>query len=437
MRLDQGKRRDLVATGAVSLARTLIVMALAFLSEAAVAQSTICAGGRVPLDTSLGTPFVHMRLGGHEGNFSIDTGASYSVIDSETFGVPPKTKARLAGSSLPTVDSGTFTSLDMRHSPAPAGHLAGIIGTDFLSRRIVEFHNNLTEPYMVISAQRCSPKRLESAGLVPVSQDGYYSSDSRRLRPGTWPIPIIYLRIGSIVAPAEIDSGMRNAEIKRSVIFINQAFLEALEHAGISMRQDGFLNNVDCTGTHLTSELWQLESDPLAFATREGRPLIQYGPPLLSVIPPTTCENLARKSEPFARIGALQLQRWGVTVFDGFDDKIWINRALASSPVPLYRAIALAVNDFVGWKVIFGNSAEEAQASAHSACNQEYGNCRIVETVPATAFGCLALAANQQDAAKTSWAFRTSFHDAETSAVQACTEQRGGVCKLSSHVCND
>ena len=77
----------------------------------AIAQPVDCAGRRIPLTVSSSSrPYVHMRIGDHEGMVMLDTGAGLSHIDAATFGVTPGSSVRLNGSSLPTLSSGVFHS---------------------------------------------------------------------------------------------------------------------------------------------------------------------------------------------------------------------------------------------------------------------------------------------------------------------------------------
>jgi hypothetical protein len=158
-----------------------LTTAISLLSSAATAQQVVCDGDRVPLNTSFGgSPLVNMQLGGHEGYFKIDTGATISLIDAETFALAPKAKRRLTGSSLPTIDGGTFLAMDLRGFAAPGGHIAGVIGTDFLSRRIVEFHFDAERPFMILSLRPCSEQSLRDGGFIAIDQKGYFTSDPLR-----------------------------------------------------------------------------------------------------------------------------------------------------------------------------------------------------------------------------------------------------------------
>jgi hypothetical protein len=60
-------------------------------------------GGSITLDVSIeATPHIHMQLGGQNGNFLIDTGASTSSVDARIFGVTVGSSIRIEGSTFPT-----------------------------------------------------------------------------------------------------------------------------------------------------------------------------------------------------------------------------------------------------------------------------------------------------------------------------------------------
>src|SRR5271156_5157988 len=125
----------------ILLCRWLLATALSLAPVGAFAQSAVCPAGSIGLDLSVeATPHVHMQLGGRIGNFLIDTGASTSSVDARIFGVTVGSSIRIQGSSFPTVSGGDFAVFDWSHAPAPPGGLAGVIGTDFLSLRVAEFH---------------------------------------------------------------------------------------------------------------------------------------------------------------------------------------------------------------------------------------------------------------------------------------------------------
>jgi hypothetical protein len=294
----------------------------------AFALDAVCPGGSIPLDISIAaTPYVRMQLAGRNGNFLVDTAASASSVDGATFSLTPGSNARLEGSTFPTITGGNFAVFDWSHAPAPPGGLAGVIGTDFLSLRVAEFHYDAREPYLGVSEERCPPRHFEDAGFTSISQDGYFSSDPTRLRASTLNIPVAFIRVGSVIAPAQIDSGFSETSGVRGVVQINEALFAELRNAGIAMIPftEITLSVTDCRGGAFVPALWQVKGALLQITTREGKALFEYEELLLEVKPtPPACGGIAASPEPMGQIGAEYLRRWGTVVLDPFNERVWL-----------------------------------------------------------------------------------------------------------------
>jgi hypothetical protein len=314
-----------------ALHRWLLAIFVSFGSTGAFALDAACPGSTIPLDVSVAaTPHVRIELAGRSGDFLVDTGASASSVDGGTFSLMPGPNAQLAGSTFPTITGGNFAVFDWSRAPAPSGRLAGVIGTDFLSLRIAEFHYDSSEPYLGVAELRCPPRRFEDAGFTPISQQGYYSADSTRLRPNTLNIPVIFVRVGLVIAPAQIDTGFSETGSVRGVVQVNEALFAGLRNAGIAMTPftEVQFSIRDCRGNDVTPALWQLKGVPLQIATREGNALFAYEDALLEVKPtPTVCGGIATTSEPMGQIGAEYLRRWGAVVLDPFNEQVWLKAA--------------------------------------------------------------------------------------------------------------
>jgi hypothetical protein len=410
-------------------------------TTAAAQQPAACPGADVVVDTSvLSSPYVHMRLGTREGYFLLDTGATYSTVDAKIFGLEPGSKATIEGSSFPTITGGMFAAVDLSHFDAPGGREAGVIGTDFLSLRTIEFRYDTVRPYAVVSTAPCPARSLEDAGFVAIPQHGHYAADLNRLQPGMDNIPVIFLRIGGVIAPAWIDSGFgegRNA--RRGVVQVNEQLFRKLREAGVAMQARGTISNVDCQGTRREETLWQVQHLPLAFGTREGQAIVQYGPPLLQVKPEVTgCGTVAARKEPFALIGAVYLLRWGATVFDPFSERVWISGTRASaSPEPPYRAMTIAANKNGSWVARVDDLPEQADTRTLAACNAEHGECSLTASVGNKAFSCLALARSPTERHQLATAARASWEEARGAALAACNALRAGECRLDYARCNE
>jgi hypothetical protein len=313
--------------------RLLLVAVMTLDPGVASAQNAVCAGHTILLDLSIAaTPHVRIRLGAHEGNFLIDTGATASSVDARTFGLGQGSKIRIEGSSFPTITGGDFAVFDWGHAVAPRGGLAGVIGTDFLSLRVLEFHYDAPQPYLVVSDQHCSARRFEDAGFISISQDGYYTAEPKRLRSNTPNIPVMFLRIASVVAPAQIDSGFGERDGVRGVVQINESLLRELRNAGITLNPANTvpLINTDCRGNSLVPVIWRAR-DPLQMTTREGETVFEHEPALLQAKSGSIgCGGIATSLEPMAQIGAAYLERWGTFVLDPFNERVWVRKAVTS-----------------------------------------------------------------------------------------------------------
>src|SRR5581483_8399716 len=196
-----------------------------------------------------------------EGNFLIDTGATRTQVDAGLYGVAPGSRIALSGSSLPTLAGGTVWAVDLSSQKpfAPPGGFAGAIGTDVLGTRTVEFHYEAARPYLVLSTQLCDPQRFEDAGFIAVAQQGYGASDAwrawiaSRLEPGAEiarraNLPIIYARIGGVIAPFWLDTGLGDRAARQLTLHVNGAVLASLRDANVAMRRAGTVINSDCQG---------------------------------------------------------------------------------------------------------------------------------------------------------------------------------------------
>jgi len=320
----------------VSLLRLLLGMAVTLGSGAACAQESVCPGTSLALDTSIqDAPYVAIRLGVREGNFLVDTGATASSVDARAFGLAPGSRTTIEGSSFPTLAGGDFAVLDWSHVLAPPGGLSGVIGTDVLSLRVVEFHYDAPAHFLAASTGPCPADRLAAAGFIAVSQEGYYSADPRRLPAGRPNIPVMFIRIGPVIAPAQIDSGFNEWGRARGVVQINEALLRDLQDAGVAMSPDPTVvfTVTDCHGREFAPQVWRVQASPLEMTTREGETLFAYEPPLLEIKSASgDCGGIGTSPAAMGQIGALYLERWGTLILDPFNARVWVRKAISSRP---------------------------------------------------------------------------------------------------------
>jgi hypothetical protein len=424
---------------------------LALCGQGHAEQRTICPGGAIALDTSVPfKPYVRMRLGAHEGNFLIDTGANVSSVDAGLYGVAPGTRITIKGSSLPTLDSGSFVAADQSHEApfAPPGGAAGFIGTNILSSRTVEFHYETPSPYMVLSTQRCPPRIFEDAGFVSIAQPGF----------GPWPwlswlswpwsritgrtdlvrhanLPVIYARIGSVRVPLWVDTGWGFGATRHMTFPINQAGLNRLRDAGVAMHRAGTSVNSDCQGHRAEDPIWKVDNEPIVLTTEDGSVLFEYGPPDLQLHDGGEC--LTHWSEPIGTLGALFLPRFGTVVFDGPNRRVWIPKPGTVTPAQDgFRSMAFARDERGAWSLSTRETLDDARAESLKSCNAPRNDCRIDVTIGPSRFACLAIA-KKPNVGLPAPATSGSLAAARSAALTACTSANGTGCALVYSGCND
>jgi hypothetical protein len=297
------------------------VMAVA----AARAATPICGGLRIPIDTSVfSKPFANLALGGNEGDFLIDMGATYSQVDMRRYAVPDGIKIALSRFSLPWAEGGVFIAADLSSFAAPLGAQLGTVGTDFLSLRTIEFHYERSQSFAALGREACDQASLRRAGFAAVGLPGYYAADLGHLKRGMPNVPVIQLRIGEVTFPAQVDTGY--GDFPQGVVQVNAALMRTLRLAGTQMRsQPSDVATIGCSGTY-TYERWQIEREEVSIITPDGRVVASYSPPLIEVKTDVHCSGISTFDEPFAQVGAFWLSRWGTSVFDGLNSTVWIPR---------------------------------------------------------------------------------------------------------------
>jgi hypothetical protein len=292
-------------------------------TTAARAGTSICDGTRIPIDISVfSKPFANLTLGGDNGTFLLDTGATHSRVDMRRYGVSEGSRILLFGFSLPLVQGGIFTAADLRSVSAPLGGPLGTVGTDFLSLRSIEFHYEQSQPFVALGRKACDQATLRRAGFVAVSLPGYYEADLSRLKSGMPNVPVIGLRIGQVTFPAQVDTGY--GDLPQGVVQVNAALMRILRATGMPVHSlPSDIVTVGCSGIY-TYERWQIEHEGLSIVTPGGHIVASYPPPLLEVKTDAHCSGISTFVEPFAQIGASWLSRWGTSVFDGLSSAIWI-----------------------------------------------------------------------------------------------------------------
>jgi hypothetical protein len=323
-RLPAVRRLKLFERGEIGLITALFLLALSVATIApTMAETSLCGGTRIAIDTSVfSKPFANLTLGDDTGNFLLDTGATHSWVDMRRYGVSEGSKIFLSRFSLPSVQGGVFIATDLRSFSAPPGEQLGIIGTDFLSLRAIEFHYEPSQPFAAVGRKACDAPTLRRAGFVAIGLPGYYEADLSRLKRSMPNVPVIGLRIGGIMFPAQVDTGY--GDLPQGVVQVNAALMRILRATEMPIHSlPSDVVTFGCSGTY-AYERWQIEREQLFIVTPAGDILASYPPPLIEVKTDAHCSGISTFAEPFAQIGASWLSRWGKSVFDGLSSTIWI-----------------------------------------------------------------------------------------------------------------
>ncbi|MCX5957683.1 MAG: hypothetical protein NTW51_15100 [Cyanobacteria bacterium] len=336
-----------------------------------------CLGETRSLIVSSGMPYTPVRVQGHTGFFVVDLGADGSAISPGTFLGGAAGKAAVgAGSSggnsaagaggaaggaggaatpvpLPG-SSDRFAGVDFFGPWAPLrlsvqdhsgirGPLpqAGLIGTDLLNAHVItlDYANGLLR--RAPAAGFCSDGELRRAGFLPLSSRDYYGTSGSALRCPASPrrggcpnIPTIPLRIGSVGAVAQVDTGYADG-LRPPSMNINRALLQRLERAGMPLiREPG----ADLT---LSSCVRGAVERVLAYRLAAGRAVELVGSDGGAVrrLPGVTlflkdspaaiqaCGGIGTWSEPAAQLGASFVND-GTLVVDPFSQRLWFRGGL-------------------------------------------------------------------------------------------------------------
>ncbi len=310
-----------------------------------------CLGETRSLIVSSGMPYTPVRVQGLTGFFVIDLGADGSVISPTTF----------LGDGQPKPLAGTrdqFAGVDFFGPWAPMrlsvqdqsgirGPLkqAGLIGTDWISQSVLtlDYANGL-----VHRARReafCSEGALRRAGFRPLSSREYFGDKPSALRcpsaprPGSCPnIPTIPVRIGTVEAVAQVDTGYDDGRQAPS-LNINRAWFAELTKSGVGLEP---VAGADLTlSTCVPQQTEQAKAYRLASGSAvelvgsDGQAVRRLtGVTLFLKNSPAAvrrCGGIGTWDKPAGQLGASFVND-GALVVDPFEQRLWFRGPLAPSP---------------------------------------------------------------------------------------------------------
>lgn len=283
-----------------------------------------CPGSAFVMRTAAGgsAPYVPLTADGRRGNFLLDWGSTSSSLSDTAF--PASTTAgRALSFDLPSFTSGQFAS---RHYPAgagPADGQVGLVGTDFLAQMSAMLTYEPRGGSVRLSAKPCDGARLVADGFVPVRQDGHFSADPRRVS-GKPNIPVLFVRLGAVTVPAQIDSGYEDA-LWQHAIDINEALYRRLVDGGVRLTAVGSTRVATCAGSEMR-QILRAEA-PVLIVSESGRAIRQIPDYNLFRKMPNSCGGIAAMDTPAAQLGASFLRTLGTIVIDGKSETVWVKPA--------------------------------------------------------------------------------------------------------------
>ena len=266
-------------------------------------------------------PYIRLSADRHAGAFLLDYAATHSTLSRVRVGAARDLNVlNVASFSLPGFPTGRFLLTNYPHKLAPRGGQIGVVGTDFLSLLTADFSFRANESDVVLSTAVCDETRLRKRGLVPVAQTGFFSSTPDR-RAGTRAnIPVVFLRLGSLVTWAQVDTGYDDFAAPLS-IDINDALYAGLQSAGVALRRKSDIMVSTCAGLELRRTYAMPD---VTIQSETGRPIRRLRDVTLLRKSSTACGGIARRTEPAAQIAASVLRRIGEIVFDPKSERIWL-----------------------------------------------------------------------------------------------------------------
>lgn len=325
-----------------------------------------CLGETRSLIVSSGMPYTPVRVQGRTGFFVVDLGADGSAISPGTFlkdaagaaadnagsGTGGSAAGAAEGAATPVPLPGSsdrFAGVDFFGPWAPLrlsvqdhsgirGPLpqAGLIGTDLLSAHVItlDYANGLLR--RATAEGFCSDGELRRAGFLPLSSRDYYGTSGSALRCPAAPrrggcpnIPTIPLRIGSVGAVAQVDTGYADG-LRPPSMNINRALLQRLERAGLPLIREpgadlslsscvrGEAERVLAYRLAAGSAVELVGSDGRAVRRLPGVTLFLKDSPAAI----QSCGGIGTWSEPAAQLGASFVNN-GTLVVDPFSQRLW------------------------------------------------------------------------------------------------------------------
>jgi hypothetical protein len=297
----------------------------------------LCGGRRYAMGVvpNGASPYIELSADGVPGQFLLDYGSTRSSLSASAFAAS-EGSVRKATISLPSFERGDF---DLKHHDLllqPEKRQLGVIGADFLSLLSVQITGNA----VFLGAEPCLPKALSMDGLVPISQNGFFSSDLSKIDAGLPNVPVVFLRLGEVHAWAQIDTGYDDTVYAHSVD-INEALYARLVESGIKLERVGEVSVWTCEGRE-SRHVYAVKGRALVIENEQARLIVQTENFHLILKPANGCGGIGEMAVPAAQLGASFLRLFGTVVFDPRSAKVWLEgpagkRQAAASSFPGHK----------------------------------------------------------------------------------------------------
>lgn len=308
---------------AVGLFGTLRLPALVSHAARPASLEAACPGAPFALTHVPGglSPYIRLRVGDVTGAFLLDYAAEGSSLSQAAFPAEGGNPRRL-DVQLPGFAFGIFPLRPYFLTSQPAGGLAGVIGTDFLSLLNVR----LTQDTAFIGAAPCAADALRDSGFLPIAQGGFFTSSPS---PGArYPnVPVVYLGLGGLHVWAQVDTGYDGLD-RRVSVDINQPLFDRLVARGVLLRETGAVTISTCAGAE-RRQVYEAPGLTLAVENEAGTPIAGIQEFRLLLKPRNACGGIADFDIPAAQLDASILKYFDQIVFDPRHAAVWVHGAAA------------------------------------------------------------------------------------------------------------
>ncbi len=318
------------------------------------APLTSCIGQSLSLAVTEDTPFVNLPFRFPSGSvqtgwFLVDFGSNLSHLDPDRSpkdadgkSIDPQALWFFAPMPFPEFSWSDFSQFKLSVDQV------GIVGTNVLAQDVYTLDAIHHQLYQSSPAQFCADSTLRAAGFVPLTTTGYFVGDPKtqplfpleHIKPSTPNplqltvpnIPTLPIRIAGVPAVAQMDTGFSDRVYPFSVN-INTALLNAInQSAPLLVRADEIpvTKLTTCVpNAYTTMTAYRLvQGQTLDWIAQDGRVARSFDQAIyfLKEVSPEAepCEGIGTWEIPAAQLGASFLKSFGLVIFNGTAQTLWV-----------------------------------------------------------------------------------------------------------------